>query len=254
MQNNRDSDAAALRHGLLELLLARGDPVAKLEYQKYVVDLLNSLSTADARFADAARRFGGTCDSRPPSGSSTGRSARFASGCRSRDGHGVPAAGPTQRYAMHDGWHTVGWANRRRRDLPDPRERSRLGAATTRRSTHRRSSASAPGRPRGSARASRRQPDEARAALHRRGPRRSVQAARAQKLGLHLVRVVVDWPTGATDAGARARRGAASAVREAAEVLLELRTAAAPTDDSTRGALAEYAAARRAAGYRGCAI
>src|SRR6185436_2271460 len=88
-----------------------GGRLSPLEYQTYVVDLLNSLSTADARFADAARRFGAYLRQPPafrldpaPLGALRFWLSKPATVTA------YSAAGRTQRYSMRDGWHTIGWA------------------------------------------------------------------------------------------------------------------------------------------------
>ena len=238
-----DRDAAALRHGLLELLLAAGRRRRRSSTRSTSCDLLNSLSTADARFADAAKRFGAYLRQPPAFRLEQGPlgALRFWLS-KPATVTAYSAAGRTQRYGMRDGWHTIGWAEPRAAGhLPDPRERGRLGRqplvvrrAADRPGRRRRRSAATVGRPRRARRSARRS-SSARASTI---PSRR---ARAQKLGLHLVRIAVDWPTGATTP----ELALVAALRQltGSQVLLELRTAATPTDDSTRTALAQYAAA-----------
>jgi hypothetical protein len=216
--------------------------LSTLEYQKYVVDLLNSLSTADARFADAARRFGGYLRQPPAFRLEHGPlgALRFWLS-KPATVTAYSAAGVTQRYGMRDGWHTIGWrepngagiypihvnavdwaGNRSSFDAPPI---VRVGGGTIS----------------GTVRAAAASPAKRVPLFIGAGLDDPVQAARAQKLGLHLVRIAVDWPTGQT----MPELALVAALRQltGSQVLLELRTAAPPTDDSTRTALAEYAAA-----------
>src|SRR5207248_209663 len=67
------------------------------------------------------------------------------------------------------------------------------------------------------------------------------QAFRAPRLGLRLVRIVVDWPFGATTPDLALAAAFQSLTGVA--VLVELNAATLPADETSRGALAQYAAA-----------
>ena len=142
---------------------------------------------------------------------------------------------------MHDGWHTIGWAEPNGPGIYPIHVNAVDWAGN-------RSSFDAPpivrvgtGGVDGVARAAASSPAKRVPLFIGAGLDDPVQAARAQKLGLHLVRIVVDWPTGATTP----ELALVAALRQltGSQVLLELRTAAPPADDSTRTALAQYAAA-----------
>ncbi len=219
-----------------------GGNLSPLEYQKYVVDLLNSLSTADARFADAAKRFGAYLRQPPAFRLEQGPlgALRFWLS-KPATVTAYSAAGPTQRYSMHDGWHTIGWAEPNGPGIYPIHVNAVDWAGN-------RSSFDAPpivrvgtGGVDGVARAAASSPAKRVPLFIGAGLDDPVQAARAQKLGLHLVRIVVDWPTGATTP----ELALVAALRQltGSQVLLELRTTAPPADDSTRTALAQYAAA-----------
>jgi hypothetical protein len=219
-----------------------GGALSPLEYQKYVVDLLKSLSTSDARFGDAAKRFAVYLRQPPAFQLEHGPlgALRFWLS-KPATVTAYSAAGRTQRYGMRDGWHTIGWAEPKGAGIY-PIHVSAVDWAGNR------SSFDAPpivrvgaGAVDGTARAAASSPAKRVPLFIGAGLDDPVQAARAQKLGLHLVRIVVDWPTGQTTP----ELALVAALRQltGSQVLLELRTAAAPTDDSTRTALAEYAAA-----------
>src|SRR3954453_13186399 len=164
--------------------------LSPLEYQKYVVDLLNSLSTADARFADAANRFGGYLRQPPAFRLEHGPlgALRFWLS-KPATVTAYSAAGVTQRYAMHDGWHTIGWTEPRAGGIY-PIHVNAVDWAGNHSSFDAppivRVGTSALG---GTARASASTSTKRVPLFIGAGLDDPVQAARAQKLGLHLVRI-----------------------------------------------------------------
>ena len=216
--------------------------LSTLHYQSYVVRLLNLLSTSDARFGDAAKRF--AAYARQPAAFRLEQAPLGALRFWLSKPATVTAystAGLTQRYGMRDGWHTLGWAAPTRAGIYPIHVNAVDWAGNH-------SSFDAPpivsvgaGVISGTVRSLASSPSDRVPLFIGAGLDDPVQAARAQKLGLHLVRVVVDWPTGTTTP----ELALVAALRQLAgsQVLLELRTAATPTDDSTRTALAQYAAA-----------
>jgi hypothetical protein len=205
------------------------DP-SPLDYQQYVVQLLQRLAKADPRFAAAAVRFA-TYEKQPPA-------FRVAPGglgaltfwvSKPSTVSVVTAAGPAQRRTVAGGWHTFSWAEPKRAgDYP-------LHVTATDWAGNRASfdplpflrvaSDSPPPAP----------PPLAGAALAD-----PSQSAAAVKAGLRLVRIGVAWPAGATapDPGLVA---ALQQVAPGARTMVEL--AALPADDPGRAALAQYAVA-----------
>jgi hypothetical protein len=213
-----------------------------LHYQKYVVRLLNLLTPADSRFGDAAKRFAGYARQPPAFRLEQGAlgELRFWLS-KPATVTAYSSAGPTQRHGLRDGWHSLAWAEPKsagvypihidavdwagNRSSFDTLPIVRVGAGAV----------SGTVRDVAASRADR-QPLFIGAGLDD-----PAQASRAQKLGLKLVRILVDWPTGTTTPDL----ALVAALRQltGSQVLLELRTAATPIDDSTRTALAQFAAA-----------
>jgi hypothetical protein len=215
-----------------------------LHYQQYVVRLLNLLAAGDSRFADAAKRFAGYARQPPAFRLQQGGPGELRFWLsKPATVTATSAAGPTQRIGLSDGWHSLAWAEPQRagiypikvnavdwagnRSSFDAPPLVRVGAGSGS-GTFARTAASSSGADR--------PPLFVGAGLDD-----PTQAARAQKLGLKLVRVSVDWPLGTTTP----ELALVAALRQLAgsQVLLELRPPKLPTDDSTRTAFAQYAAA-----------
>ena len=215
-----------------------------LSYQNYVVRLLNLLAPADARFADAAKRFAGYARQPPAFRLQQGGlgELRFWLS-KPATVTATTAAGPTRRIGLSDGWHSLAWAEPKRAGiypikvnavdwagnhatfdaLPIVRVGAGSGSGTAARAA---AAATPPSRP----------PLFIGAGLDD-----PVQAARAQKLGFRLVRLAVDWPVGETTP----ELALVAALRQlsGSQVLIELRPPALPTDESTLTAFSQYAAA-----------
>ena len=86
-----------------------------LHYQKYVVRLLNLLTPGDSRFGDAAKRFAGYARQPPAFRLEQGPlgELRFWLS-KPATVSAYSSAGPTQRYGMRDGWHSLRWAEPKR--------------------------------------------------------------------------------------------------------------------------------------------
>ena len=216
--------------------------LSNYHYQAFVVRLLNQLATADKRFADAAARFA-RYGHEPPAfrvqPSSPGTLSFWLS--KPATVTAYSPAFPATRLGLGAGWHwltlptpsasgvypieltATDWAGNRSSFEALPIVR--VGGTT---------SASAPGVV--ASTKTTRLPLYVGAGLDD-----PMQAPRAQKLGLRLVRVTVDWPVGETTPDL----ALVAALRnlQGSSVLLELRTDTVPTDDSTREALTAYAAA-----------
>ena len=215
--------------------------LSNLHYQDYVVRLLRKLSSADPRFADAATRFA-AYRRQPPAIQARGGTPRRASllaveACADdRLGRRADAAPLARRRLAHAGLEQAA----ARRHLSDRAQRRRRGGkprvvpGTAARPRRARSAHA--GGPRdeldgeGAARASRR------GGLHD-----PLEAVRAQRLGLRLMRVRVGWPTGAS----RPELALAAAFQPlaGASTLVELRVRRLPANHREKRALAKYAAA-----------
>jgi hypothetical protein len=216
--------------------------LSTLHYQDYVVRLLRKLSSADARFADAAVRFASYRRQPPAFRLAEARRGELRFWLSKPAKATVySAAGRTQRLSLGGGWRTLAWKKPRRGGIYPialsavdvagnrasfqalPLVRVAHGART--RAVHATSSTA----------------NERPALLVGARLDDPLQAARAQRLGLKLVRIGVDWPTGAStpelalSAAFRPLTGAAA--------LVELRLKRLPVDDVETTALAQYAAA-----------
>ena len=225
-------------------LYALPNDLSPLDYQDFVVRLLRLLAPADKRFADAAARFARYRHEPPAFRVDQGPlgTLRFWLS-KPATLTATSAAGPTQRVSLGGGWHSFGWAEPKAagvypikvnavdwagnrasfESLPIVRVGQGAGSGTATRTV---AASTPPTRP----------PLYIGAGLDD-----PMQATRAQKLGFRLVRFSVDWPVGETTPDL----ALVAALRQlqGSRVLLELRTDPVPTDDSTRSALAEYAAA-----------
>jgi hypothetical protein len=213
-----------------------GDP-SPLDYQQFVVSLLKKLSTADPRFAAAATRIG-AYQHEPPAFMVTNAglgSLRFWLSKPSTV-QVVTAAGRTKRVAMNGGWHTLGWGEPKTVGV-FPLQVTATDWAGNHASFQPlpfvRVTASSPSASRSTAAAS---PTPAPAFSVGAGVDDPSQAPVAKSLGLRLVRVPVAWPVGATEPDP-----ALVASLQSIPTPLVVELAATP-DDTTRAALAQYAA------------
>ncbi|HEY8644994.1 MAG TPA: D-glucuronyl C5-epimerase family protein [Gaiellaceae bacterium] len=252
-----DSDAAALATRMQRAAaatLARFDTgywsyyalphdPSPLDYHEYVVQLLKRLAPADPRFASAATRFAAYV-TQPPAfqlaPASLGSVTFWVSKPASISA--VSGAGPSKRVTVDGGWHTLSWGVPKRPDaypvhvtatdssgnhasfdaLPIVRATSTVPKRTTQ------SVVEVTPPPAPSLRVG--------AALG--NPSQSPLAVQA---GLHLVRISVTWPQGATAPDP----ALVDAWQQMApiETVVELIAAPLPADDAGRAALAQYAAA-----------
>ena len=213
-----------------------------IDYQQYVVQLLKKLAKSDPRFADAATRIG-AYQHQPPAFRLTNASLGTLRFWLSKPAtvQVNTAAGPTKRLALDDGWHTLTWPEPKRPGLYsmhvtatdwagnrasfDALPIVRATAAGTK-TTARKTAASA---------ASTDEGFSVGAALDD-----PAQGATLQKLGLHLARIGVTWPTGESvpDPSVAA---ALQRLPAGLDTVLELTAAPLPIDDAGRAALAQYA-------------
>ena len=242
MQNAAAATLARFDTGYWSYYALPHDP-SPLDYHEYVVQLLQRLKTADPRFAAAAIRFA-AYEKQPPAFQLAEGSLGALSFWISKPSSVsvVTGAGPSRRVSVDGGWHTLTWG------LP-----KRAGAypihvsATDSAGNHAsfdalpivRATSTIPKRATQSA---------ADATLHP-APSFRVgatltdpsQAATAQQAGLHVVRLDVTWPEGATapDPALIAALQQMSPIK----TIVELVAAPLPADDAGRAALAQYAAA-----------
>lgn len=221
------------------------DP-SSLDYQRFVVQLLRKLSSADPRFADASTRIA-RYEKEPPAfrleNGSLGTLRFWLS--KPSTVQADTGAGPTRRVTLGAGWHTFGWAEPKRPGIY-PVHVTAVDATGNKSSfdalpivrvvpatkppakKKQRSTSDAPAAPA--------LPFAVGAALDD-----PSQGAAAQQLGLKLVRIGVAWPAGATapDPGVVA---ALQQLPQGLGVVLELNATPLPVDDAGRAALAQYAA------------
>ena len=213
------------------------DP-SPVDYHKYVVQLLTKLSTADPRFASAAKRFAGY-EQQPPAFQLANAGVGQVSFWLSKPATvtATTPAGPSKRVSLLDGWHTFTWSPTKAGIYPvhldaadwlgnktsfDALPIVRIGAAATNAAVRRPAAASATGQAAFTVGAALDDPS---------------QGAAAQQLGLRLVRLGVAWPAGATapDPGLVT---ALTRVPPGLQVLVELNVGTQPTAEVT-----QYAAA-----------
>jgi hypothetical protein len=219
------------------------DP-SPLDYHQYVVQLLQRLKSADPRFAAAAVRFA-AYEKQPPAFQLAPGSPGALTFWLSKPStvSVVTGAGPSRRVTFDGGWHTLSWGVPNRAGaypvhvtatdaagnhatfdaLPIVRAASTVN--TAKRATQ---SAADPGLPAAPA-------FRVGAALT--DPSQSAVAGQA---GLHLVRVNVTWPAGATapDPALVATLQQMAPI----ETIIELTASPLPADDAGRAALTQYAA------------
>ena len=218
------------------------DDPSPLLYQDYVVQLLTQLAPADPRFAEAAARFG-AYRRQPPAYKLTESALGELRFWLSKPAtvSAYSAAGPTKWLRLGAGWHTFAWSEPARQGIYPIRVNAVDWAGN-------RSSFEALPiiRVAGRASALARRPTAAASPVSRpalqvgAGLDDPVQAARAHRLGLRLVRMQLDWPSIPVPDSVFA---AAFQPLSGSSVLIDLRTTTLPSDDVKRAELAQYAAA-----------
>jgi hypothetical protein len=218
------------------------DP-SPLDYHEYVVQLLQRLKSADPRFADAAVRFA-SYEKQPPAFQLASGSLGALTFWISKPStvSVVTGAGPSRRVSLDGGWHTLSWG------VP-----KRAGAypihvtATDSAGNHAsfdalpivRATSTVPKRATQSAGDATPQPAPSfRVGAALADPSQSELAVQA---GLHIVRLNVTWPPGAT--APDPTLVAALQAQAPVETIVELVATPLPADDPGRAALAQYAAA-----------
>jgi len=219
------------------------DP-SPLDYHQYVVQLLQRLKSADPRFAAAAVRFAAYEKQAPAfqlAPGSLGALTFWLS--KPSTVSVVTGAGPSRRVTFDGGWHTLSWGVPKRAGaypvhvtatdsagnhatfdaLPIVRAASTVKAA--KRATQSAAEPALPAAPAFRVGATLTDPS---------------QSALAGQAGLHLVRLNVTWPPGATAPDP----ALVAALQQMApiETIVELTASPLPADDAARAALAQYAA------------
>jgi len=216
--------------------------VSPLLYQDYVVALLRKLSPVDPLFRAAWIRFA-SYRRQPPAfrlAESGLNDVRFwlskPATVTARSG-----AGPARRFFFGEGWHTIAWPERERGGVY-PVAVSAVDPAGNRVSFQPLPIVKLAAGERGQTTRATVSADERRPALYvGAGLDDPIQAARAQRLGLRLVRVGVRWPTGSSVPALAL--AAAFRPLAGASVLVELSVRCLPVDRFETTALADYAAA-----------
>jgi hypothetical protein len=243
MQRSAAATLARFDTGYWTYYALPNDP-SSLDYQRFVVQLLRKLSSVDARFADASTRIG-RYEKEPPAfrleNGSLG-SLRFWLS-KPATVQANTGAGPTRRVTLAAGWHTFGWAEPKRPGVY-PVHVTAVDASgnkasfdalpivrvvpAKKTSPKKRATSASPTSP---------VPSFAVGA----GLDDPSQGTTAQKLGLHLARIGVAWPAGATapDPGVVA---ALQQLPPGLGAVIELNATPLPVDDPGRAALAQYAA------------
>jgi hypothetical protein len=220
------------------------DP-SPLDYHEYVVQLLQRLKSADPRFADAAVRFA-AYEKQPPAFQLASGSLGALQFWLSKPStvSVTTGAGPSRRLSLDGGWHTLSWGVPKRAGAYPVHL-----AATDAAGNH----ASFDALPIVRATSTVRAPKRATQAVLETTPQPAPafrvgatladpsQSALASQSGLHLVRVNVTWPPGATTPDP----ALVAALQQMAstETIVELVASPLPVDDAGRAALAQYAAA-----------
>jgi hypothetical protein len=219
------------------------DP-SPLDYHEYVVQLLQRLKSADPRFAEAAVRFA-AYEKQPPAFQLAPGSLGDLTFWLSKPStvSVVTGAGPSRRVTVDGGWHTLSWGVPKRAGAypvhltatDSAGNRATFDALPIVRATStvaKRATQSA-----GEA-APAETPPSFRVGATLTDPAQSALAAPA---GLHLVRVNVAWPAGATVPDP----ALVAALQQMAPIdtVVELIASPLPADDAGRAALAQYAAA-----------
>ena len=224
------------------------DEPSPQSYQEYVIQLLQSLSKSDLRFAAAATEFAGF-ESQPPAfklaGSAPGSVSFWVSKPSSVR---VEALGGERAFSVSGGWHTVSWA------LPS---RAGIFPVTIHATDWAGNDASVAALPivRVETPASKHthRPVRKTAALASTAPPlapltvgagldQPSEGSLARQQGFAAARMTLLWPAGATspDPGAVA---ALNRLPAGTNLVLDLYTAPVPADPAGRAALAQYAAA-----------
>jgi D-glucuronyl C5-epimerase C-terminus len=221
------------------------DP-SPLDYQQYVVQLLHKLATADPRFADAAMRIG-LYEKQPPAFKLDTGSLGALSFWLSKPAtvQANSGAGPSRRLTLDAGWHTFDWGEPKRPGIYPVH-------VTAVDSTGNKASfdalpivrvvvaKKAPAKKRSIAAAPPATPAPTPALTVGTGLDDVSQGASVLSAGLHVVRVGVTWPSGATTPDP----GAVEALQQlppSLGVVVELNVAPLPVDDAGLAALAQYA-------------
>ena len=216
------------------------DP-SPLDYQRYVVQLLTKLASADPRFADAATRFASYLHQPPAFKLANGGlgEVRFWLS-KPATVNAVSAAGPTKHLALGDGWHTLSWREPQRTGTY-PVKLSAVDWAGNHAALEAlpivRAAAAQVAQSRRTADAVAGQP----AFVVGAGLDDPGQGTLAQALGMRLVRLGVAWPSGATAADP-ALVAAFQALPTSLGVLVELAANPLPADAAAQAGLAQYAA------------
>ena len=253
----QDSDAAALATRMQRAAAATlyrfdtgywsyyalpNDP-SPLDYHEYVVQLLQRLKSADPRFADAASRFA-AYEKQPPAfqlaPGALGALTFWVS--KPSTVSVVTGAGPSRRVTVDGGWQTLSWGVPKRpgaypvhitaadaagnHSTFDALPIVRATSTVRKRATQ--ATVQTPPEPAPSFRVGATLTDPSQSAL-------------AAQAGLHLVRVNVTWPQGATAPDP----AVLAALQQMAPIptIVSLTAAPLPADDAGRAALAQYAAA-----------
>jgi hypothetical protein len=218
------------------------DP-SPLDYHEYVVQLLQRLKTADPRFAAAAVRFA-DYEKQPPAfqlaPGALGALTFWVS--KPSTVSVVTGAGPSRRASVDGGWHTLSWGVPKRAGAY-PVHVTATDAAGNHSSFDAlpivRASSTVPKRATQSTVQTTPQPAPSfRVGATLTDPSQSALAGQA---GLHLVRINVTWPAGAT--APDPTLVAALQQMTPIETIVELTAAPLPADDAGRAALAQYTAA-----------
>jgi len=244
MQNAAAASLSRFDTGYWSYYALPHDP-SPLDYHEYVVQLLQRLKSADPRFADAAVRFA-AYEKQPPAFQLAPGSLGALSFWISKPStvSVVTGAGPSRRVSVDGGWHTLKWAVPKR-----PGAYAVHLAATDSAGNH--SSFDALPIVRATSTVTKRATQSAVVATPTIQPAPSFrvgaaltdpsQSSVATEAGLHLVRVDVTWPAGATAPDP----ALVSALQQMGSIdtLVALTASPLPADDAGRAALAQYATA-----------
>ncbi|HUZ82789.1 MAG TPA: D-glucuronyl C5-epimerase family protein, partial [Gaiellaceae bacterium] len=215
-----------------------------LDYQQFVVQLLRKLAPSDPLFAAAATRIA-AYQQQPPAFKLTNAALGALRFWLSKPAtvQVNTAAGPTKLLALGDGWHTLAWPEPKRPGVYPVHvtavdwagNRATFDALPIVRATA--AGTAAVARTTSASTKSAGTPFAAGAALDD-----PSQGTALQTLGLHLARLGVVWPAGAT-APDPTVLAALQQLPAGLSSVLELNASPLPADDAGRGALAQYAAA-----------
>jgi hypothetical protein len=242
MQNAAAATLARFDTGYWSYYALPHDP-SPLDYHEYVVQLLQRLKSADPRFAAAAVRFA-AYEKQPPAFQLAPGSLGALSFWISKPSTVsiVTGAGPSKRISVDGGWHTLSWGVPKRAGSYPVHV-----SATDSAGNHAafdalpilRATSTIPRRATQSAADT--TPQSAPALRVGAALTDPSLAATAAQAGLHIVRIDVTWPPGATAPDPTL----VAALQQMApiETIVELVAAPLPADDPGRAALAQYAAA-----------